>query len=95
MAQTDEDGFYALPYGHKGKAAYYDVEVWDGPPDGTPHDTGSIRLATTNTMNPDHSIPLQSGGYAEQNFSNDGPMCGGAWTVEDYVITKGKFKTTP
>jgi hypothetical protein len=57
---TDEDGYYSLPYKHKGKQALYDIRLYAAKPEVEP----SFPLYTTNP-----GFYLQSNGWVELNLS--------------------------
>jgi hypothetical protein len=54
-ATTDQDGFYTLPYKHKGKPAWYTVSLYD--------DTGSLLLGSI-------GIELQGNGWTQIDFDS-------------------------
>jgi hypothetical protein len=58
-ATTDQDGFYALPYKHKGKPAMYNVNIYDA--------TGTTRLSSI-------AVELQGNGWTNVNFDSSATL---------------------
>ena len=81
----DDEGFYALAYRHRGKAAEFQIKWTDG---GDSHTTETFFLQSNGWVN----VDVEAVGGCDDL---DGDTASSDWTAISPLYGKGKFKNTP